>query len=362
MRRSVMFLTVRNILEELDSTGVKDLFDNLVKNIQGTPTEKDGNGLNKDILQVFRDFTVATHNATEDKRAIYKIMNLEVLFNLTFWTDLSIPNSEKMNLNVVFDVYRNLSFIYEQLPKVMKMVEQDYLHSIANNESDIPEALKGKSLLNLIIIENNKEFSSPERVINSIDSISKFYNVSATLENESSNDLIILACDSGSDKSFDFLGLSKVMEHTKGIIFDIWDRVVFYRQNKMTQNLLVIAESLPVLDKINDSMTNGSISPEQAELMKRNIISGVQQFIEVGATIPELENQSSHKPKELLKPEPKLLVSSWNNDNEEKVDKKKTPTDILSNDELELLKTLKKKKKKIKKSKKIKKDKKNDEN
>ena len=169
------------------------------------------------------------------------------------------------------------------------------------------------------------------------------------LKKESEGDLIVLACDSGSDKSFDFLGLAKVMKEVKEIIIAIWDRRVFHRQRHVSESLSLIAESLPILEKIEQLRENGSIEKEQAELLKRKTISGATQFIEAGAIIPEFESASTHSPEQLMKPEPKLLVSPWsetshaNNDKEETLATPHSDKEELSKEESEMLELLMKK-------------------
>ena len=173
----------------------------------------------------------------------------------------------------------------------------------------MPKAFKDKALLSVIVIEENNQFSSPARLIKALESISNLYSVIATIEDENENELIVLACDSGSDKSFDFLGLAKITEQVKDLIIAIWDRRVFYRQKLASENLSLVAESLPILEKINQLCLDGSLEREQAEMLKRQTILGATQFLEAGLTIPELEAVSSHNPRQLMKPEPKLLVS-----------------------------------------------------
>ncbi|MEW8383370.1 MAG: hypothetical protein AB2704_16075, partial [Candidatus Thiodiazotropha taylori] len=225
---------------------------------------------------------------------------------------------------------------------------------------EIPEELKGKSLISVLVVEDKGQFSSPKRLTYALDAISNLYSVFAIIEGEGANDLIVLACDSGSDKSFDFLGLAKLTEQVKETIIAIWDRRVFYRQRHVSESLSLISESLPIIEKISELKESGKLEPEQAELLKRQAIAGATQFIEAGAIIPELEGVSSHSPKQLLKPEPKLLVSPWRDEsakleveeNKEKEANDNSDSEELSNEDIELLDGLLKKAKKKKKPKK----------
>lgn len=90
--------------------------------------------------------------------------------------------------------------------------------------------------------------------------------------------------------------------------------------------------------------------------MKRKAINGATKFMETGAIIPELEGVSSHSPRQLMKPEPKLLVSTWS-DEEKEVEKskhkvksnEKDELSELDNEEVKLLENILKKNKKLKK-------------
>ena len=262
--------------------------------------------------------------------------------------------SDESNPSHIFDMHQNVTFTITQLPKFLTLIEQDYIQSIKHNDNEMPEELKGKLLLSVLIVENNNQFSSPIRLTKALESISNLYSVCAKLENENENDLIVLACDSGSDKSFDFLGLAKVTEQVKDIIVTIWDKRVFHRQKHVSESLSLITESLPILEKISNMQENNSLSPEEAELLKRQVIKGSTQFIEAGITIPELNEVSEHNPKQLLMPSPKLLVSPWNtSDNPDKIDNDLVINEDaeLSDKELKQLKALKKKQKKLKKKK-----------
>jgi hypothetical protein len=85
--------------------------------------------------------------------------------------------------------------------------------------------------------------------------------------------------------------------------------VVFYREHKLSERIDLIAKSLPIIDQIGALQTENKIGPEQAEILRRKVISGVCNFISAGAIIPEFEHRSNHSPRLLMTPEQKLLTS-----------------------------------------------------
>lgn len=339
MRRQALYDSSQKIIDNLVDTGVKGFLRDVVEKFR---TGNKENGLFNNKLEVFQKYMIAVHTYTDEEIYICNLLKLNELNEVSWWDSLT----DDCNPSIFFEMNQNINFCINHLPKLLNLIKQDYIQDIkSNNLKDIPEELKGKSILNVLIVENESQFSSPLRLTKTLEAINNLYSVCAKIENENENDLIVLACDSGSDKSFDFLGLAKVTEQVKDIIFSIWDKRVFHRQKHVSESLSLITEALPILEKINNMKENNSLSAEEAEILKRQVILGSTQFIEAGVTIPELNEISSHNPKQLLMPEPKLLVSPWNkesNNNEIKIEKDSLK---LSKEEKKLLKELKKKKK-----------------
>jgi hypothetical protein len=65
------------------------------------------------------------------------------------------------------------------------------------------------------------------------------------------SELIVLGCDSGSDKAFDFLGLAEVIGSLKDLILELWDRIIFYKEKKLSAKMELIANSLPIHERIS---------------------------------------------------------------------------------------------------------------
>lgn len=346
MRREVLYHAISRINEDLKACGIAELFDgffNEIRSNAGKERER-----YKLPLGIFQKYMIATHDYDENQKEICRLIGIGNLLDVSYWEDLAQPS----NVGELHETLQNVHFALKQLPKIMQLVKQDYVGEIKGQEGEIPEELKGKSLLTVLIVEDKGQYSSPLRLTSALEAIYKLYSVVATLEKQNESDLIVLACDSGSDKSFDFLGLAKLMEQVKEILVAIWDRRVFYRQRHVSESMTLIAESLPILEKIEELRVNGSIEPEQAELLKRKTISGATQFIEAGATIPEFEAESTHNPKQLMKPEPKLLVSPRVDDSPTKNGAKaddteggdeETSSGNLSNKEAQMLELLMKK-------------------
>src|SRR5436853_418052 len=77
-------------------------------------------------------------------------------------------------------------------------------------------------ILTVIIPAVGDERSSPARLIAVLESIQVFYETYALITDTPAGHLAVVGCDSGSDTSFDFLGVAKVIESVKDFILSMW--------------------------------------------------------------------------------------------------------------------------------------------
>jgi hypothetical protein len=310
MRRKILELTISRIVNDLKDAKINDFFRESLRSSRRNGEKETF----KMDLSIFRSYMLSTNNYGEAEYEILEILGIDCLLDIEFWQSFQEREAE-----LLYSVVNSVNFALNQLPKILRLTAQHYVDEVRQGDTNLPPELLGKALLTVVLSENDAQFSSPLRLSGTLDSISEMYEVVSHLEFESSNDLIVLACDSGSDKSFDFLGAAKVMEEVRKIIIDVWDRVVFHRHRQASETLKLITESLPILERINQMRDAGTIEREQAELLSRKLKKGVTTFLEVGASIPELDNQANLSPRELMKPVSKLLVAPAVNQNVEEI-------------------------------------------
>jgi len=304
MRREEIVRGVSRIVNDFKRCGLLETFETVMEKFRHNPNSpKEGSSI---PLNFLREFFLATQDYGDSEITICDILGLSDILEVGFWESAQFPTDPER----IFRMNSNVRFAMNNLPKLLLLFEQKYVQSIKEHKKDIPDELKNKTIVTVIIIEDERQFSKPQRLTHTLEAIVNLYSVCATLENENDSDLTVLACDSGSDKSFDFLGLAKLMEQVKEILIAIWDRRVFHRQRQMSECLSLIAESLPIIERIEQLKSSGAIAPEQAEIMKRKTIDGATKFMQAGATIPELETESNYSPRQLMKPEQKLLAFS----------------------------------------------------
>lgn len=134
------------------------------------------------------------------------------------------------------------------------------------------------------------------------------YYVHSQINGDGDDEPIFLACDSGSDKSFDILGAAQSIASLKETIIFIWNSIVFHRHSQARAKLDVLAQSLPLLAQISDLEQTGKVAPELAEQLRRKAVSACGKFVDAGAIIPELDREAAHSPRQLMAPERKMLA------------------------------------------------------
>ena len=105
------------------------------------------------------------------------------------------------------------------------------------------------------------------------------------------------------------MGAASIIESLKEVLLKLWDKAVFFREIQTSNRLELIAQALPIIDRIGDLEVEKKLSPEQAELLRRKVADGAGKFLRVGATIPEMAAVSSHDPRRLMAPELKQLAA-----------------------------------------------------
>lgn len=300
MRRIDLINSVNKIGDAIKKSGLHDVF--LLP-----PQEKQNIEV---LLKVFQQFAIYEKAFGENEKKVLDIFQLSEIGDPKLWARILVSgDSEK---GIVRRARQGLHYFLEFLPELLDLLKQDNILYYETESDGVIETtpVKDKQLLTVILPEYENQTSHPDRLIKALESISLLYNSFSIILGESNSDLSVVAIDSGSDKSFDFLGAAKLMESIKEMIIGLWDRIVFFREKQLNERLDLIAKSLPILEKISEMQQSGALSPEQTEILKRNITTATNNFISAGAVIPELDDNSTHSPRKLMATEPKLLINS----------------------------------------------------
>jgi hypothetical protein len=106
----------------------------------------------------------------------------------------------------------NVRFSLKFLPRIVHMLDRETRIAPAGTEENPNE------ILSIYLNEEENNLSSPERLILMLSGVQKLYEGCARLTGNTINTISVVACDSGTEKTFDFLGLAKIFEEVRGII------------------------------------------------------------------------------------------------------------------------------------------------
>lgn len=229
MRRVELEAATMEILSAIEKSKIYDALRDRIKTYRKSPDTK--SEFPTELFGAIYRYAVEANNYSHAANDMADILDLS---NLTYhekWEGIAAIDDEG---SALYSMLENIRFTTRYLPKFNRLIQQEFVEDISSKSENLPKEFQNKSLLSVILVEEKGMFSSPNRIIEIFEAISLLYESCATVLKTNSSDLIVLACDSGSDKAFDFLGLAKVVEQVKDIIISVWDRVVFYREKKLS--------------------------------------------------------------------------------------------------------------------------------
>ena len=288
---------VDGIVQVVSALETSRLSDSLLPHREHTPEE---------LLHSFQLYTLAADHFNEAGKEVAKRLGLDALLSSEFWGRALFRTTEGPTDPSVIEIYQGVVFIQNGLPHLLSVLEQE-TDTLNARDGD---KKKSSPVLTVLLPEKGNQHSNPQRIADLMLAVSSIYEGLAVMKRQSETTLSVVSCDSGSDKSFDFLGVTNLVEDLKETLLGLWDRVVFYRELQMGQRLELVAQSLPVLEKVKTLQESGSLETEQADLVRRRIIDGCTKFLNCGAVIPEMEERSHFNPRLLMSPEPKLLTEA----------------------------------------------------
>ncbi|MCH8098115.1 MAG: hypothetical protein IID53_13675 [Proteobacteria bacterium] len=117
---------------------------------------------------------------------------------------------------------------------------------------------------------------------------------------EGSGTLAVVKVESGSSIRIDCKGLGEPIKHLKDLILEAWHKLRHKRAEEVLVNNEAVLGSLAAIEQINLRVADGSLSPEEAEKLRRTIIASVCGLFECGALIAEIPSQETVENTKLL--------------------------------------------------------------
>lgn len=302
MRRVDVERATTNLLAALKATGLTSLLDSIRK--EGT--QKDRKRDSEPLVKAYAQYIKMSQSFGWAENQLLSVLDLERLNDVDFWSKIIVSD----DLTQATAIYDNLQFAEKYLPKIARLLQRESDTFLEQQTQGTRQGEKALERLSVIILEDN-QMSSPERLIFVLQSIDELFQAGAQFLGEPDARISVAGCDSGNDKSFDFLGPANIIDFVKEVILSFWDKVVYYRQDTTGRRIGLIADSLPILEKITYMKAAGKIEPERAEIIKRSVVSSITKFAVAGATIPEIEERTYYNPRQLMRPEAKMLVAAF---------------------------------------------------
>lgn len=302
MRRTELLHGVRQVQEAFEASNLIEMLNALLSH-----DDDDSSTLVSSMLQSLNTYSIYARDYNAAALQITDIFGLEQLQDPAHWSQLVLgANAMDQALRVRVQTLQSRALIVKHyLPKIAGLFEVD----AAQSTQQLEKRYGTKQVLTVVIIEEARQFSSPERLSKMLSSVDTLYEVCATLEGSTGEKLSVVACDSGEDKSFDFVGAAPAIDRLKQLVLNLWNRVVFHRNEQLSRRLDMVSHNLPILREIDEAEEDGTLGPEQSELMRRRVLDGTKRFLESGAIIPEIEQHTQHDPRSLMRPATKMLVS-----------------------------------------------------
>lgn len=252
---------------------------------------------------VFQSLSVRASKYGEAEHKVLENLELDRLLNADFWQSMII----NPDISELYNTSAAIKFATDNLPHIVSLLDREYPSFEDVTSGLVPLEYKDKGFIKLILAEEDNQFSSADRLVLALKSVQGLYDVVNFLNKSTETKLLVLGIDSGSDKTFDLLGISQAIADTKELILGLFDRLVFRKHESVARSIENIAQSLPVFEKLGDYERDGTMPPEQCELLRRKLVASLGGFVDSGAMIPEMDSSVTVEPRIVMRPQPKLL-------------------------------------------------------
>lgn len=256
------------------------------------------------LLPPLKVYAVEAARFDAPTRRLVEVFALGDAEDPTYWFRMLAAETATESISSLFHRFR---YARAFLPKMGELLNEGGHRAVAEARAAADPA-RAASALAVVLPEEDGQFSSPARLSAALDGVRALYEACCTFSGDNANTLSVAALDSGGDKVLDFLGAPRATEGVRSTLLAVWERMLFYRSRPAGERLQLICDSLPLTARLRHLVEQARLSPEQAELTRRAIQRGVEQFLAAGAMLPEFATQPPPDPRAMLTPAPKLLA------------------------------------------------------
>lgn len=239
-----------------------------------------------DTLDAFREIGAVIEKMSIAGLALLKALGLSQLGETSWWNVVLQPSKSAKDLErrdaLLFEFVINSGVAGNVLPALRLLISNDEI-AASSSPGLVP------TLFTVTLYDEHVRPEAPSRVVDAIRSVNDVYDVLARLTDDTLPPLRLVAADSGSDKTFTFQGPEKIIAEVKDFFLQIFDRLAFYRQRKLSYDITVADQALNVLEKLNAAEEQGRIAAEEAEILRRKVLGARARAVETGLATTDME-------------------------------------------------------------------------
>lgn len=288
MRRTEIIAAARSVERLLDEAGIAPL----AAAAPALAGRGEGLALADRIFDLYGQVMPATSRLTAAERKVLDSFGLSAVLDRGWWRQ-AMTEAAAGRAGALHGLNLSIRAFRQALPPLSELIAP-----AGPPDGGAP----GMDSLVLLLIEDAQQRSTPERLIAALSSTGTFYGVAARLAGRDEGDLIVLNCDSGSDKSIELAGLAQVIAAVREIILSIYRRAAIHADLSGPARLERIRADLPVFGQL------AGLGAEQAELFRRSLSQAVEDFVAAGTIIPEMLDIAGPAARRVMAPERKLLA------------------------------------------------------
>lgn len=298
MRRDVLRNAALRVANDLTESGIDRMMRSGVDNMRSR-VSKDMEKNNWASLHSISTYLTRTSFYHKPELELISILGMTDFTDADFWQKAF----SDLDPEFIWETNRKIEFTIQYLPKIVKLLDREFIDAPQNDLENRSNLLVQR----VILVDEGDSLSSPDRVIELLLSIKQIYSVIAEINNLPAENLSIIGLDSGSEKSFDFLGIARLMHELRETLTSAYNLIAFHRQNVTLKNIQVAGETLAIVERISEMEKNKTISGEESKRLRHTLFTGIEKFIGTGAYTPEME-KPLESPQIVMRPQPRLLT------------------------------------------------------
>ncbi len=294
MRRDVLIQAVRRLSSDIKTSNVMPMFEQAFERSRRDKTDEPSVD-----FEVFQKLSVNYDRYDKAITDIIAIFDLQDIYLPSFWARIVVSPDPA----ILYHTRNNLLFFSEHAQKIIKLLDFSSVEKVPVSDQPTDQ------FITMILPEDDGVTTSPDRLIRAIESVTGLYEVVSAVNYHDGTKLSIVSLDSGSDKAVTFIGAGDIAKSVRGIISDIWDRVILGKKTQSAADISLIAGALPVFATISEQEATGTLQREEAEILRRTLLKSATGVVMSGAITTDIETRSLPTPRALVQQRQLLLTA-----------------------------------------------------